>query len=243
MPSNYRNQPRQGVVYGPAGPQGGGDRTALLGTLLGVLVVLVAMAMLTVAAFAVIGDLSASPSPSASLIAQSSPSPSPSTGATSSASPAPSGSQGVPPSSSPGGESSPPASPVATPTPPPGSFAPQVQVGPGYVTFGTKTNAKLHITNARATFSSQDPRIMWSAHLTSPADAADLHIHIYELDASVSGGRRLLWDHQLTIHAKGAQIYKSYLRTKTALRGPGIYEVQYLRGNEVLADGFFKFTG
>ena len=91
------------------------------------------------------------------------------------------------------------------------------QEGPGYVTFGTKTNKHLRVTHPRASFSSDDPRIVWSAYLSSPADAADLHIRIFKVDPSATNGKRLLWDHQLTIHAKGAEIYKSHLRTHTAL--------------------------
>jgi hypothetical protein len=241
MSSGYRNQRRQGVVYGPGGPQGGGGGTALLGTLLGVLVVLVAMALLAVGAFALIGDLTGGPSSSPSQNAGASSSPGASQPAGSSTVPAPSESPSAPPSESPGVQPTPSGGP-ATPSPP-STFVPQVQEGPGYVTFGTKTNSRLRVTDPRARFSSNDPRVVWSAYLTSPADAADLHIEIFKLDPSAADGKRLLWDHQLTIHAKGAQIYESYLRTHTALDGAGVYEVQYLRGEELLADGFFEFTG
>lgn len=241
MPNGYRNQRRQGVVYGPVGSQGGGGGTALLGTLLGVLVVLVAMALLAVGGFALIGDLAggSSPSPSGHVGAASSPSASP--GAPSSNSAAPSGSlpTGVP--ESPGAQPTP-SGGTASPGPP-ASFVPQVEEGPGHVTFGTKTNRKLRVTDPRATFSSEDARVVWSAYLSSPADAANLHIEILKIDPSAPNGERVLWNHGLTIKTKGAQIYESYLRTSTALDGPGVYEVQYLRGSELLADGFFEYTG
>lgn len=239
MPSSNRDQRRQGVTYGPVGPQGGGVGTALLGTLLGVLVVLVAMALLAVGAFAVIGDLGGGQSQGTFPIAGASPSPSGSPGQVSGAPSAsqpgsnlPSGSPGV-------------GSPSATPTTftPGSSFVPVVEVGPGYVTFGTNVNKKLRITDPRVVFSSDDNRVEWSAYLSSPANAADLHVEIFKLDASAQNGKRLLWNHQLTIQAKNAQIYQSYLRTRTALDGPGVYEVQYVRGSDLLSDGFFEFTG
>ncbi len=238
MPSTYRSQRRQGVVYGPVGPPGGGGGTTLLGTLLGVLVVLVAMALLAVAAFGLIGDLTGGPSLPPSQLAQASATPAGSQGTGSTDTAEPSGSQ---PSGSPG------AQPTPTdngPTPTPQStFVPQIEEGPGFITFGTKTNKGLRITDARVTFSSDDPTVVWSAYLSSPANAADLHVQIFKLDPSAKDGKRLLWDHQLTIHAKGAQIYKSHLRTHTALDGPGVYEVQYLRGDELLSDGYFQFIG
>jgi hypothetical protein len=241
MPNGYRNQRRQGVVYGPAGSQGGGGGTALLGTLLGVLVVLVAMALLAVGGFALIGNLAGGSSSSPSLIAgaPSSPSVSPSAASPSAATPIGSLPNGA--SESPGGQPTPSAG-AASPTPS-ATFVPQVQQGPGYVTFGTKVNSKLRVTNPRATFSSDDARVLWSAYLSSPADAANLQIEILKLDPTATDGKRVLWNHGLTIKVKGAQIYQSYLRTSTALDGPGVYEVRYLRGSELLADGFFGYTG
>jgi len=241
MPNGYRNQRRQGVVYGPVGAQGGGGGTALLGTLLGVLVVLVAMALLAVGGFALIGDLAGGASPSTSPVAGATSSPGASPGAASPSAATPSGSPATGASASPGGQPTT-SSDVASPSPP-ATFVPQIEEGPGYVTFGTKTNRKLRVTDPRATFSADDARVVWSAYLSSPADAADLHIEILKIDPTAANGKRVLWNHGLTIKAKGAQIYQSYLRTRTALDGPGVYEVQYLRGNELLADGFFEYTG
>lgn len=241
MPNGYRNQRRQGVVYGPVGSQGGGGGTALLGTLLGVLVVLVAMALLAVGGFALIGDLAGGASSSPSAVAGSTASPGTSPGAASSSPATPTESLSIAASQSPSGQPTP-SGAAANPSPS-ATFVPQVKEGPGYVTFGTKINSKLRVTDPRATFSSRDARVVWSAYLSSPADAADLHIEILKLDSSAANGKRVLWDHGLTIKAKDAQIYQSYLRTSTALAGPGVYEVQYLRGNEILADGFFEYTG
>jgi hypothetical protein len=241
MPDGYRNQRRQGVVYGPVGSQGGGGGTALLGTLLGVLVVLVAMALLAVGGFALISNLAGGASSSPSTVAGASPSPGVSQGAASPSAASPSRSAPIGASGSPDTQPTPSGS---APSPSPSAkFVPQVQVGPGYVTFGTRVNSKLRITNPRATFSSDDARVVWSAYLSSPADAANLQIEILKLDPTASDGKRVLWNHGLTINVKGAQIYQSYLRTGTALDGPGVYEVQYLRGSELLADGFFEYTG
>jgi hypothetical protein len=241
MSSSYRNQRRQGVVYGPV-PPGGGGGAAVLGTLLGVLVVLVAMALLAVGAFALIGGFGPAQSPTPSQLAPLSPSPSAlASGTAPPSTPSSSGSQPPSPSGSTGTQPTP-SEATPTPTLPTPTFVPQVQEGPGFVTFGTQTDSSLHVTDARATFSSADPRVVWSAHLSSPANAADLHVEIYKLDATASNGRRLLWNTQPTVHATNAVLFVSHLRTHTALDGPGIYEVRYVRGHDVLADGFFEFT-
>jgi hypothetical protein len=93
-----------------------------------------------------------------------------------------------------------------------------VVTGPGYITFGSNVDAQLHVTDAKTTFAVDEPMV-WSADLTGPADSAALMIQIYKLDAS--------------------QIYFRRLRPLGATLGTGLFTIQYVRGQDVLATGSF----
>jgi hypothetical protein len=223
---NRRQQRRQGVVYGPPrGKERYSDNGVLIGRFLGLGILLLTLGVLAAGALAFVGDRSGS-------------------------SPAPSRSSGVTPSGSP--SAAPTASatlPAATATAALGTPAPSVaptivpplvQIGEGYVTFGTKLDDTLHVIDPRATFS-MDEHIVWSAYLTQPADAADLHIQIVKKDSAAVGGERLILDEPVTPLVRNAQIFQLHLKPKL-LDGPGIYIVRYLKGTDVLSEGGVQIT-
>src|SRR3989304_3564539 len=74
-----------------------------------------------------------------------------------------------------------------TPSPSPTPFVPTVQVGPGFVTFGTRSDADLNIVDARSAFR-PGGTITWSAHLSEPANSADLQVRVLKLDPDVDSG-------------------------------------------------------
>ncbi len=212
----------------------------LLASLMGVVVVLFAFGLLALGAFALIGGgIGGSPSAPASAAALTSPSPTPSADASRPADTSPPASVIPTAPSSPTDAPATSAPPTGTPGP---TFTPVVNEGPGWITFGTTVNHSLHVTDPRATFSAAEPRIVWSAHLSSPANGTDLSVLIFKLDASASGGEKKLWDTPVHLNVTDAAIFQSYLRTR-ALSGPGVYEVRYVRGAEILAHGFFELTG
>jgi hypothetical protein len=117
---------------------------------------------------------------------------------------------------------------------------PLVQIGEGYVTFGTQLDDQLHVIDPRATFSI-DERIVWSAFLTQPADAVDLHIQIVKQDSTAVGGERLILDEAVTPLVRNAQIFQLHLKPKL-LDGAGIYIVRYLKGTDVMSEGGVLIT-
>lgn len=223
-----RLQRRQGVVYGPARPPDSGRGSgAILGRLLGAFVVVVAVGVLGAGALAFMSaNDGPTRSPSPSAIARA-------TGPT------------LPPAPTPGSDETPAAPsppPTATSSPAPSAettpFVPQVQVGPGYVTFGTKTNSQLRVTDPQSAFDI-DQRMRWSAHLTQPANSAELRVHVSKADAAAEGGERLIRDEEVKPRVTGAQIFAKTLRPSRYLEGPGLYVVRYVRGEEVMAVGSF----
>jgi hypothetical protein len=126
----------------------------------------------------------------------------------------------------------------AGPTPPPTPFTPQVLVGPGYVTFGTTADSQLLITDARATFA-PDERMAWSAQLTERAGSAELRIHVLKLDPEAPDGQRLLRSDPVRPRVSDAQVFLSRVRVSAITDGPGLYTVRYVRGTEILSEGSF----
>jgi hypothetical protein len=138
------------------------------------------------------------------------------------------------PSSSPGSTGSPSPAPSASP------FVPTVQVGPGFVTFGTRLNADMTVADPRASFTPSD-RIAWSAYLTAASDAADVTARLYKLDSAAPNGERLLSEGGARPNIKASDHFtRSGIRPGRDLDGPGIYLVRYLKGDAVLAEGYFE---
>lgn len=223
-----RQHRRQGVVYGPVRPGGSGsDGGAILGRILGLIVLVLAVGVLGVGAVALMGDRgSPPPTRTPGVTAQLSPSPSlaplPTVEPTASTSPLPTLSPGASASTSP------------SPTP----FVPVVQVGPGFVTFGTRVDAQLHIVDPRAVFT-RNERITWSAYLSEPANSVDLRVHISKLDPAAPGGELLVSDDEVTPIVTDWQIFTRRIRPANVLSGPGVYVVRYVRGDQVMSEGYF----
>ena len=130
------------------------------------------------------------------------------------------------------------SSPQPTLTPTPTLYVPDVQEGPGYVTFGTAANDQLEIKDPQATFTNEG-RMVWSAYLPDPVDSVDLRIEVLKLDSSAPEGQRLVRNDAVRPKAKNAQHFLRQVRIKRVLDGPGLYTVRYVRGTDVLAEGSF----
>jgi hypothetical protein len=109
-------------------------------------------------------------------------------------------------------------------------------VGPGFVTFGTNADNQLHVTDPKTVFAIDEPMV-WSAYLTDLADSSDLRIRILKLDAGQPSGQLLVREDEVKPEATGAQIFFRRLRPIGTTSGPGLYTIQYLRGDQVLATG------
>ncbi|HYI22897.1 MAG TPA: hypothetical protein VEX62_09710 [Candidatus Limnocylindrales bacterium] len=224
-----RQQRRQGVVYGPARPStpgsGGG---AILGRILGLFVLVMAVALLGVGVFTFLGG-GATPTPLRTPIARASSSLAASALPTS----LPTGTALTP--------TQPPASQSPSASTDPGFTAspspPLIQVGPGFVTFGTRADNDLNILDPRTSFTS-DERITWSAYLIDTVDAAEVRVLVIKADPSAPGGERLVSDEAVT-PATTAQIFIRRIRPPRFLDGPGYYTVRYVRAERLLAEGYF----
>ena len=212
---------RQGVSYGPPRPEPDeGANSALIGRVLGIGMVALALAVL--AGAVVLVNRPPEPTPTRQVGPTASPPTSPT------AVPSVLPSQDLP---------TPIPTPVATP------FVPIVQVGPGFVTFGTQLNPDQTVADPRALFVPSD-RIAWSAHLTEPTDASDLTVRLYKLDDSVPGGERLLSEGDARPRVREGLLFTRFpVNPNRALDGPGIYLVRYLRTDIVLAEGYFELGG
>jgi hypothetical protein len=213
---------RQGVIYGPPRPEPEeGANSALIGRVLGIGMVALALAVLA----------------GAFVLVNRPPGPTPTRQVGPTASPPP-GSPSALPSTQPTSDlPTPLPTPIATP------FVPIVQVGPGFVTFGTEFDADGNIADPRALFVPSD-RISWSGYLSEPTDSADLTVRLYKLDDSVPGGLRLLSEGEARTRVGDRLHYtRSDFNPSRALEGPGVYLVRYLRTDIVLAEGYFELGG
>lgn len=224
---NRRQQRRQGVVYGP--PRGFDQQSnggAFIGRLVGLGVVVLALGLLAIGAVAFVGaGGSPTVAPARSELAGASPTASLPPAATSLPTAAPTVVTTTAPSSF--------ALPTAV-----SSFVPQVNVGPGYITFGTRSDSQLHIVDPQVTFS-PGQRIVWSAFLVDVANSVDLRIHILKFDPA-SGTELLVSDEEVTPVVQGSQLFLRRFRPENALQGPGIYAVRYVRGIQVMSEGHFE---
>ena len=213
---------RQGVIYGPPRfPNDEGGNSALIGRIVGIGMVGLALAVLA-GAFVLVNR-----PPAATPTRQIGPTASP-------------------PPQSPSAQPSATTTPVRGspgPTPTASPFVPTVQVGPGFVTFGTQLNPDQTVADPRATFVASD-RLVWSAFLTEPADAADVTVKLYKLDDTAPNGERLLSQGDARPPATASLHFsRKDINPKRALDGPGIYLVRYLKGDQVLAAGYFELGG
>jgi hypothetical protein len=216
-----RRPRHQGVVYGPVRPRQPGPEGGLLGRILGMLVVLGAVAVLGVAALNFVG--SDRPGPGAT----------PTSGAFS---PSPS----ISPSPSPSPTPPPTPPPTPSPSPAPTPFAVSVQEGPGYVTFGTEADSDLRIVDPRAVFELGE-RLTLSAQLLEPAGSSELDIEVHKYDPATDS-EELVAEFDVTPRVSSASTFMRRLRTDRALDGAGFYVVRYVRGTDVLSEGWFEVT-
>jgi len=211
---------RQGVIYGPPRPSDEGAGGALIGRVVGLGMVALALAVLAGAVVLVNRPPQATPTRQIGPTATPAP-------------PSPSATPSGQPSASP---ASPSPAPSASP------FVPTVQVGPGFVTFGTQLDRDMTVAAPRASFAPSD-RIAWSAYLTEAADATDVIARLYKLDEGAPGGERLLSEGGARPRIKDSDHFtRSGIRPGRDLDGPGIYLVRYLKGETVLAQGYFELS-
>jgi hypothetical protein len=229
-----RRRPRQGVRYGPPrGRERYSENGVIIGRLLGLAILLLTLGVLAAGALAVVDDgrppasasrATATAAAVATSVAGATSAPPPSVAATVSALPT---------------LATVPAS--FLPTAPPGSQPPLVQIGPGYVTFGTRADTELRIVDPSASFAIGD-RVVWSAYLTDRADSADLRIQVFKVDGTPPTGERLVLDAAVTPRVRRAQIFQRRIRPSEALDGPGLYVVRYVRGTDILSQGSLEIT-
>jgi hypothetical protein len=219
---------RQGVIYGPPRPPDDGrDSGSFIGRLLGLGIIVLAMTVLAAGALAFLNRPAASPrSPS--------PSPPPTLDITPSATFSPEAS----PTPVAGSPSPAPSTSEAPASASPSPFVPQVQVGPGFVTFGTKSDENVTITDPRAEFKLSDT-IRWSAYLTERANSVDLRVRILKLDQEAENGERLISDAEVRPRVNGAQRFGRRIDPSEVLDGPGVYVVRYVRGDTLMSEGYF----
>lgn len=216
-------------MYGPVTQRERGPDGGFIGRVLGLFIVLAAVAVLGVGALNFVGGDDASPRPR---------SPSPVAGA--SASPLPALSPTLP--ASPTASPLPPASPSPSPEPSPEATPFEVEVleGPGYITFGTQSTSNLRIANPRVTFALNE-RMTLSAQLSEPAASADMTILISKLDPE-TGEEEEVAEQAVRPDVSSASVFLRNLRPDRALDGTGIYVMRYVRGDEVLSEGWFEVT-
>jgi hypothetical protein len=230
-----RDRHRPGLVYGPVRPSGPRDTGRFFGNLLGLLVVIATVGILIFAVFFFLqgrdaGQPSASPTsspPASAASAAPSAEPTPTEGAPGSIAPTPE------PSVAPSGRPTKP--PI---TPPPTIFVPNVMVGPGFVTFGTTLDTQLQVTDPKTTFAVDEPMV-WSAYLTETASSSDLVIRILVFDPSKLTGQRLVREDGVKPFVSSAQIFVRRLLPIGTTYGPGLYTIEYLKGEQILATGSF----
>jgi hypothetical protein len=224
--SRNRRPRRQGVVYGPTVARDQSAEGGLVGRLLGVVVVLGAVAALGIGALNFLGG---------SPLAPPATSPTPTAGAIVSPPPI------VSPSPAPASPTAPPTpSPTPEPTPEPTPFEVEVREGPGYVTFGTNVNNNLRVTDARAVFELGE-RMTISAQMTEPAGSAEMVIHFYQYDPQTDSEEFLL-EQEVRPRVSSASVFSRRVNTSNLFDEPGFYVMRYLRGDEVMSEGWFELT-
>jgi hypothetical protein len=234
---SYNRRPqRQGVRYGPPRERARqSENGVIIGRLLGMAVLLLTLGILAAGALSFIddrpGQVGATSRTTSEAVATA-------PGPTESPRP---GSPSMAPSMGPIPTPTTAAIPSAVPSSLPSAAPPSVQVGAGYVTFGTRADRQLRIVDPAATFPLGE-RVIWSAFLTQPANSTDLHVQVFKVDGTPPTGERLVLDEAVTPVAVESQIFQRRIRPSEALDGPGIYVVRYVRGAEILSEGSMEIT-
>ena len=228
---NRRHQRHQGVRYGPPRQRERfSDNGVVIGRLLGLGILLLTLGVLAAGAVAFIGDRRPGIASRRPTLAVTFSPPSVLASLPVVATIPPTGAAPTAPGNLPTAQASPRA-----------NAAPQVQIGPGFVTFGTRSDRRLHIVDPRATFALSE-RVVWSAFLTERADSIELRVHIVKLDGTPPSGERLIADEAVTPLVRGAQIFERRILPSEQLDGPGIYAIRYVRGTQILSEGSLEIT-
>ncbi len=226
MTSNRRQQRRPGVVYGPPRGREPSGSGFVIGRLLGLALLVLTLGLLAVGVLAFMGNRGGpARSPARSSFAGASP--------TNGPTPLPTEIVALPSLASTPSPVGPSESPTTAP--------PNVEIGLGFVTFGTRTDGQAHIVDPRATFA-RNERITWSAFLTAPANSVDLRLQIYKQDPAAVGGEVQILDSAVQPVVVHAQLLEHRIRPDVALQGQGIYVVRYVRGTELMSEGYFQVT-
>ena len=236
--SYNRRRPRQGVRYGPPRERERySENGVIVGRIVGLGILLLTLGVLAASALAFIGDRRGSPtSTSRATTSALTASPGRSLPVFSPASVGPpsvtASTFGLPPTAAP--QTAPASLPAS-------SLAPLVNVGPGFVTFGTRADRQLRIVDPAGSFGIGE-RVVWSAYLTQPANSIDLRVQVFKLDGTPPTGERLILDEAVTPLAQDAQIFQRRIRPSEVLDGAGLYVVRYVRGTAILSEGQVEIT-
>ena len=125
---------------------------------------------------------------------------------------------------------------LAPVTPGPTVFVPPVMQGSGFITFGTIADSQFHVLDPKTTFTI-DQTILWDAYLTEPANSDQLQIRVLKLDATQPSGQVLVRTDPVTPRANDIRLF--FHRFKLNGAGPGLYTIQYVRGDQILSTGSF----
>jgi hypothetical protein len=226
--TRYRRAPRrQGVIYGPVLGRDRGHPPTAVGRLAGLLVVVGALALMAGLTFTFLGRGGA-PAPGAipspTGVAAVSPSPSPTL--------LPSPSPTLPPLPTPELTLPPTPEPTATP------LELAVREGPGAITFGTKHDRQLRITDPTVTFPRRGEMI-WSAELTEAAGTSLLQIDIGRVDPE-DGSEVIISTLDQQVENPNHVHFLRRWRIQRLVDAPGIYVVRYLRDGRLLSEGYFQ---
>ena len=209
------------MIYGPVHAAEPSVGAGVVGRLLGALVIVGSFGLLAAGTYAFLGrapEPTASPSPTAAAASPTAtPSQSPTLGPTPSLT----------------------ATATLPPSPSPTPFAVEVRQGPGAITFGTQYNeTTLRISDPHTTFP-PNGRFVWSAQLTEAAGAPELRVTVSAFDPG-SGSETLVDESIVQVDNQQATIFLRRPLMQRLVDGPGIYVVRYLRGDILLAEGYFR---
>ncbi|CAN5736162.1 hypothetical protein BH24CHL6_BH24CHL6_17360 [soil metagenome] len=203
-----------------------------MGRILGIVVVLGAVAVLGVAALNFVGGQGAdgSPpliSPNPTQVAGASPSPAVTpTLAPATAEPAATLPPTIEPEPSPEG-------PTGTP------FVIDIEEGRGHITFGIGRGSNLSVGSPRASFELGE-RPFYSTQLleTTVTDQISIELHRYD---PADGSETAVGERSLNTNLPRVHTVRQRLDTAT-LDGPGIYVMRFVAGGAVQAEGWFEVT-
>ena len=221
MTGRPRPPRRQGVVYGPPSFRQSSGSGSVYGRLVGGLVVLGALAVLTVGALSMLGDRgrpSASATPSLAALAT----PSPSAVATR-----------TPPAAA-----TPSPTVALTPSPSPTPFLVELVEGPGKITFASNYTNDLELVDPRVVFALDD-QMAWRANIGEAVGRVQVNFDVYRVDPATLAETLV---HSSTFVGKNAdaRFYYAKAPVEREVDGPGIFVMRYSVDGATISEGFFQ---